>query len=169
MVRFPKAYTMVIDEQVKAMAIKDISTCGADEFVAKACVCLDCSRIKDDMRMMQTIGTPYQYEVSRTLYGINYALEQGWIDENKRDEYVSKLVALHKRNLKYEEDNPPIIYDKKKGLKKTTRTTRKKAKEGTLDGFEKPKKEKTQSAAQLNAQARAKLISKLKINIYDII
>lgn len=165
MVRFPKAYTMVIDEQVKAMAIKDISTCGADEFVTKACVRLDCSRIKDDMRMMQTIGTPYQYEVSRTLYGINYALEQGWIDENKRDEYVSKLVALHKRNLKYEEDNPPIVYDKKKGLKKTTRTTRKKAKEGTLEGFEKPKKEKTQSAAQLNAQARAKLISKLKINI----
>lgn len=169
MVRFPKAYTMVIDEQVKAMAIKDISTCGADEFVTKACVRLDCSRIKDDMRMMQTIGTPYQYEVSRTLYGINYALEQGWIDENKRDEYVSKLVALHKRNLKYEEDNPPIVYDKKKGLKKTTRTTRKKAKEGTLEGFEKPKKEKTQSAAQLNAQARAKLISKLKINIYDTI
>lgn len=165
MVRFPKAYTMVIDEQVKAMAIKDVSTCGADEFVTKACVRLDCSRIKDDMRMMQTIGTPYQYEVSRTLYGINYALEQGWIDENKRDEYVSKLVALHKRNLKYEEDNPPIVYDKKKGLKKTTRTTRKKAKEGTLEGFEKPKKEKIQSASQLNAQARAKLISKLKINI----
>lgn len=165
MVRFPKAYTMVIDEQVKAMAIKDISTCGADEFVAKAYVRLDCSRIKDDMRMMQTIGTPYQYEVSRTLHGINYALEQGWIDENKRDEYVSKLVALHKRNLKYEEDNPPIVYDKKKGLKKTTRTTRKKAKEGTLDGFEKPKKEKAPSAAQLNAQARAKLISKLKIKL----
>lgn len=165
MVKFPKAYTMVIDEQVKAMAIKDISTCGADEFVTKACVRLDCSRIKDDMRMMQTIGTPYQYEVSRTLHGINYALEQGWIDENKRDEYVSKLVALHKRNLKYEKDNPPIVYDKKKGLKKTTRTTRKKAKEGTIEGFEKPKKEKAPSAAQLNAQARAKLISKLKINI----
>lgn len=165
MVRFPKAYTMQIDEQVQAMAVKDVSTFGADEFVTKACVRLDCSRIMDNMRMMQTIGTPYQYEVSRTLYGINYALEQGWIDENKRDEYVSKLVALHKRNLKYEEDNPPIVYDKKKGLKKTTRTTRKKAKEGTLEGFEKPKKEKTQSAAQLNAQARAKLISKLKINI----
>lgn len=165
MVRFPKAYTMVIDEQVKAMAIKDISTYGVDKFVAKACVRLDCSRIKDNMRMMQTIGTPYQYEVSRTLHGINYAFEQGLIDENKRDEYVSKLVALHKRNLKYEEDNPPVVYDKKKGLNKTTRTTRKKAKEGTLEGFEKPKKEKTQSAAQLNAQARAKLISKLKINI----
>ena len=156
---------MQIDEQVQAMAVKDVSTCGADEFVTKACVRLDCSRIMDNMRMMQTIGIPYQYEVSRTLYGINYALEQGWIDENKRDEYVSKLVALHKRNLKYEEENPPIIYDKKKGLKKTTRTTKKKAKEGTLEGFEKPKKEKTQSAAQLNAQARAKLISKLKINI----
>lgn len=165
MIRFPKKYTMVVDEQVQAMAVKDVSTCGADEFVAKACVRLDCSRIKDDMRMMQTIGTPYKYEITRTLIGIDYALQQGWIDENKKDEYVSKLVALHKRNLKYEEDNPPIIYDKKKGLKKTTRSTIKKAKEGTLDGFEKPKKEKAPSAAQLNAQARAKLISKLKIKL----
>ena len=165
MINFPKKYTMVVDEQVQAMAIKDVSTCGADEFVAKACVRLDCSRIKDDMRMMQTIGTPYKYEATRTLIGIDYALQQGWIDENKKDEYVSKLVALHKRNLKYEEDNPPIIYDKKKGLKKTTRTTRKKAKEGTLEGFEKPKKEKAPTAAQLNAQARAKLISKLKIKL----
>lgn len=156
---------MNIDEQVKAMAIKDVSTFGADEFVAKACVRLDCSRIINNMRLMQTIGIPYKYEVGRTLYGINYALEQGWIDENKRDEYVSKLVALHKRNLKYEEENPPIIYDKKKGLKKTTRTTRKKAKEGTLEGFERPKKEKAPTAAQLNAQARAKLISKLKIKL----
>ena len=165
MIRFPKKYTMVIDEQVQAMAIKDVSTCGADEFFAKACVRLDCSRIVNDMRIMQTIGTPYRYEVSRTLYGIDYALEQGWIDENKRDEYISKLVALHKRNLKYEGDNPPIIYNKKKGVKKTTRTTRKKAKEGTLEGFEKPKKEKAPTAAQLNAQARAKLISKLKIKL----
>lgn len=156
---------MNIDEQVKAMAIKDVSTFGADEFVTKACVRLDCSRIVNDMRMMQTIGTPYQYEVGRTLYGIDYALEQDWIDENKRDEYISKLVALHKRNLKYEKDNPPIIYDKKKGVKKTTRTTRKKAKEGTLEGFEKSKKEKVPTAAQLNAQARAKLISKLKIKL----
>lgn len=165
MIKFPKKYTMVLDEQVQAMAVKDVNTCGADEFVAKACVRLDCSRIKDDMRMMQTIDTPYKYEVTRTLIGIDYALQQGWIDENKKDEYVSKLVALHKRNLKYEEDNPPIIYDKKKGVKKTTRTTRKKAKEGTLEGFEKPKKEKAPTAAQLNAQARAKLISKLKIKL----
>lgn len=165
MINFPKKYTMVVDEQVKAMAIKDVSTCGTDEFVTKACVRLDCSRIEDDMRMMQTIGTPYKYEATRTLIGIDYALQQGWIDENKKDEYVSKLVALHKRNLKYEEDNPPIVYDKKKGLKKTTRTTRKKAKEATIEGFEKPKKEKAPSAAQLNAQARAKLISKLKIKL----
>lgn len=165
MIRFPKKYTMVVDEQVQAMAVKDVSTCGADEFFNKACVRLDCSRIVNDMRIMQTIGTPYKYEVTRTLIGIDYALQQGWIDENKKDEYVSKLVALHKRNLKYEVDNPPIIYEKKKDVKKTTRTTRKKAKEGTLEGFEKPKKEKAPTAAQLNAQARAKLISKLKINL----
>ena len=165
MIRFPKKYTMVVDEQVQAMAVKDVSTCGADEFFNKACVRLDCSRIINDMRIMQTIGTPYKYEVTRTLIGIDYALQQGWIDENKKNEYVSKLVALHKRNLKYEVDNPPIIYEKKKGVKKTTRTIRKKVKEGTLEGFEKPKKEKAPTAAQLNAQARAKLISKLKINL----
>lgn len=165
MIKFPKKYTMIVDEQVQAMAVKDVSTCGADEFFAKACVRLDCSRIKDGMRMMQTIGTPYKYEATRTLIGIDYALQQGWIDENKKDEYVSKLVALHKRNLKYEEDNPPIIYGKKKGVKKTTRTARKKTKEATIEGFEKPKKEKAPSAAQLNAQARAKLISKLKIKL----
>ena len=165
MIKFPKKYTMELDEQVKAIIRKDIARKGIESYISYEFIRLDCSRVLNNMRMMQTIGTPYQYEVSRTLYGINYALEQGWIDENKRDEYISKLVALHKRNLKYEEDNPPIIYDKKKGLNKTTRTTRKKAKEGTLEGFEKPKKEKTQTAAQLNAQARAKLISKLKINI----
>ena len=165
MIRFPKKYTMVVDEQVQAMAVKDVSTCGADEFFNKACVRLDCSRIVNDMRIMQTIGTPYKYEVTRTLIGIDYALQQGWIDENKKNEYVSKLVALHKRNLKYEVDNPPIIYEKKKDVKKTTRTIRKKVKEGTLEGFEKPKKEKAPTAAQLNAQARAKLISKLKINL----
>lgn len=165
MVRFPKVYTMEIDEQVEAMAIKDVDAYGVDDFVAKACVYLDCSRIINNMRMMQTIGTPYRYNVARTLCGINYAFQHGQIDENKRDEYVSKLVTLHKRNLKYEEENPPIIYDKKKGLKKTTRTTRKKAKEGTLEGFEKPKKAKAPTAKQINAQVRAKFLSNLKINI----
>lgn len=165
MIKFPKKYIMEIDEQVKAMVRKDIAQKGIETYVADEFVRLDCSRVLDNMRMMQTIGTPYKYESSRLLYGIDYALKEGLIDENKRDEFESKLVALHKRNLKYEEENPPIIYVKKKGVRKTTRTTKKKAKEGTIEGFEKPKKEKAPTAAQLNAQARAKLISKLKINL----
>ena len=167
MIDFPisKRYIIPLDDNVKRICSNSVAEYGIDKAIEIQLHYLDCTRIVNGLRLMQTIGTPYQYEVSRTLYGINYALEQGWIDENKRDEYVSKLVALHKRNLKYEEDNPPIIYDKKKGLNKTTRTTRKKAKEGTLEGFEKPKKEKAPTAAQLNAQARAKLISKLKIKL----
>ena len=165
MIKFPKKYTMELDEQVKAIIRKDIARKGIESYMSYEFIRLDCSRVLDNMRMMQTIGTPYKYESARVLYGIDYALEEGLIDETKRDEFESKLVALHKRNLKYEEDNPPIIYDKKKGVKKTTRTTRKKAKEGTLEGFEKPKKEKAPTAAQLNAQARAKLISKLKIKL----
>ena len=158
-------YNIELDKFDIKMLNNEVVEKGVENYLSLLLVYLDCSRIINNMRMMQTIGTPYKYEVTRTLYGISYALEQGWIDENKRDEYVSKLVALHKRNLKYEEDNPPIIYDKKKGLNKTTRTTRKKVKEGTLEGFEKHKKEKAPTAAQLNAQARAKLISKLKIKL----
>lgn len=165
MIKFPKKYIMELDEQVKSMIRNGIVQKGIETYISDEFVRLDCSRVLDNMRMMQTIGTPYKYENAHVLYGIDYALEEGLIDENKRDEFESKLVALHKRNLKYEEDNPPIIYDKKKGLKKTTRTTRRKAKEGTIEGFEKPKKEKAPTAAQLNAQARAKLISKLKINL----
>lgn len=164
MIKFPKKYTMKLDEQVEAMAKKDVAQQGIETYVSKELVRLDCSRVLDNMRMMQTIGTPYKYEASRLLVGIEYALDEGLIDENKRNEYESKLVALHKRNLKYEEDNPPQIYEKK-GSRKTTRTIKKKAKEGTLEGFEKPKKEKAPTAAQLNAQARAKLISKLKIKL----
>ena len=164
MIKFPKKYTMKLDEQVEVMAKKDVAQQGIETYVSKELVRLDCSRVLDNMRIMQTIGTPYKYEASRLLVGIEYALDEGLIDENKRNEYESKLVALHKRNLKYEEDNPPQIYEKK-GSRKTTRTTRKKAKEGTLEGFEKPKKEKAPTAAQLNAQARAKLISKLKIKL----
>ena len=165
MIKFPKKYTMELDEQVKSMIRNGIAQKGIETYISDEFVRLDCSRVLDNMRMMQTIGIPYKYESAHVLYGINYALEEGLIDENKRDEFESKLVALHKRNLKYEEENPPIIYDKKKGLKKTTRTTRRKAKEGTIEGFEKLKKEKAPTAAQLNAQARAKLISKLKINL----
>lgn len=157
MVEFPKKYTMTIDKDVQTMAIKDVNTYGIDDFVDKACIRLDCSRKLDDMRLMQTIGTPYPYEVSRTLCGINYALEQGLIDNNQHDEYVSKLVALHKRNLKYEEENPPIVYDKSKKVK-NTRTSRKKP-------VEDKSKDKSPTAAQLNAQARANLIAKLKIRI----
>uniref|UniRef100_A0AAU8MHP6 Uncharacterized protein n=1 Tax=Geladintestivirus 4 TaxID=3233136 RepID=A0AAU8MHP6_9CAUD len=165
MVKFPKEYTMPIGNDIKSMAAKDIEACGVDEFIAKACKRLDCSRIINNMRMMQTIGVPYKYETSRTLHGLYYYLVEGNIDQKKYDECISKLVALHKRNLKYEEENPPIIYDKKKGLKKTTRTTRKKAKEGILEGFEKPKKEKAPTAKQINAQVRAKFLSNLKINL----
>lgn len=162
MIGIPKKYTMPIDDAVKGMARKDAINSGVDEFMKKACLHLDCSRIIDNMRMMQTIGTPYQYEISRTIHGLDCLLEEHYIDENKYNECISKLVALHKRNIKYEKDNPPIIYDKKKGLKKSTRTTRKKAKEGTLEGFEKPKKP---TAKEVKAQLRADFISKLKINI----
>ena len=75
--------------------------------------------------------------------------------------FRSRLVQLHKDNLKYEETNPPIIYDKSKKVK-NARTPRKKAKEATLEGFEKPKRT---TAKSLNADIKAAILGNIKLKI----
>ena len=81
---------------------------------------------------MQTIGTPYQYEKSKLAYMLDIYLSDD--EEDKLSLYYNKIAEIHKANLKYEKDNPPIIYDKSKKVK-NARTTRKKAKEATIVVF----------------------------------
>ena len=61
------------------------------------------------------------------------------LDNDKYSEYENKLISLHIKNLDYEKENPPIIYDKKgfNELKsKTNKHPRKrKVKEQTIPGF----------------------------------
>lgn len=157
----PKKYILVVDEQVRAMAKADVIKYGIAHVVTSALVRLDCSRVLDGMRMMQTIGTPYTYELGRLCAALEYAHSEGLIDDNQLESYVAYIRKRHKDNIKYEKDNPPIVYDKKTKVK-NSRKSRAKAKEGTLEGFEKPKKV---SAKQINAEARSKFLKGLKINI----
>lgn len=156
----PKKLYIILDDDVQGMVEKDVVNKGIDKYIQDELVRCDCSRIVDGMRLMQTIGMPYRYEISRLVAGIQYALNNNLIDDDKAKEYKSKLEALHRRNLKYEETNPPIIYDKKKRTTASRTTKKKKAVEGTLKGFE-----KAPTAKQINAQVRANLLANLKLGV----
>lgn len=155
----PKKYTMQLDNIDKKLCSGYVARLGIDEAIESQFKRLDCSRVKDGLRLMQTIGVPYTYEMSKLAFILYTYLSED--EEDKLKAYLDRLVQLHKDNLKYEETNPPIVYDKSKKVK-NARTPRKKAKEATLEGFEKPKRT---TAKSLNADIKAAILGNIKLKI----
>lgn len=155
----PKKYTMQLDNIDKKLCSGYVARLGIDGAIESQFKRLDCSRVKDGLRLMQTIGVPYTYEMSKLAFILYTYLSED--EEDKLKAYLDRLVQLHKDNLKYEETNPPIVYDKSKKVK-NARTPRKKAKEATLEGFEKPKRT---TAKSLNADVKAAILGNIKLKI----
>jgi hypothetical protein len=155
----PKKYTMQLDNIDKKLCSGYVARLGIDGAIESQFKRLDCSRVKDGLRLMQTIGVPYTYEMSKLAFILYTYLSED--EEYKLKTYLDRLVQLHKDNLKYEETNPPIVYDKSKKVK-NARTPRKKAKEATLEGFEKPKRT---TAKSLNADIKAAILGNIKLQI----
>ena len=155
----PKKYTMQLDNIDKKLCSGYVARLGIDGAIESQFKHLDCSRVKDGLRLMQTIGVPYTYEMSKLAFILYTYLSED--EEDKLKAYLDRLVQLHKDNLKYEEANPPIVYDKSKKVK-NARTPRKKAKEATLEGFEKPKRT---TAKSLNADIKAAILGNIKLQI----
>lgn len=156
----PKKYTMALDSRVKAICKNNVTKYGIEKAIEHQFKYLDCSRVKDGLRLMQTIGVPYIYEMSKLAFILYTYLSDK--KEDKLKVYLDKLKKLHEANLKYEEENPPIVYDECKKVK-NARTTRKKVlKEATLEGFEKPKKV---TAKSLRTDVRAAILSGIKLTI----
>lgn len=155
----PKKYTMQLDNIDKKLCSGYVARLGIDGAIESQFKRLDCSRVKDGLRLMQTIGVPYTYEMSKLAFILYTYLSED--EEDKLKTYLDRLVQLHKDNLKYEETNPPIVYDKSKKVK-NARTPRKKAKEATLEGFEKPKRT---TAKSLNADIKAAILGNIKLQI----
>lgn len=155
----PKKYTMQLDNIDKKLCSGYVARLGIDGAIESQFKRLDCSRVKDGLRLMQTIGVPYTYEMSKLAFILYTYLSED--EEDKLKTYLNRLVQLHKDNLKYEETNPPIVYDKSKKVK-NARTPRKKAKEATLEGFEKPKRT---TAKSLNADIKAAILGNIKLQI----
>lgn len=159
MIDFPisKRYIIPLDDNVKRICSNSVAEYGIDKAIENQLHYLDCTRIVNGLRLMQTIGTPYQYEMSKLAYMLDTYLSD---DEDKLSLYYNKIAEIHKANLKYEKDNPPIIYDKSKKVK-NARTTRKKVKEATIDEFENIKIQQK----SLNADIRKAILGNIKLKI----
>lgn len=153
-----KRYIIPLDDSVKRICSNSVAEYGIDKAIENQLHYLDCTRIVNGLRLMQTIGTPYQYEMSKLAYILDTYLSDD--EEDKLSLYYNKIVEIHKANLKYEKDNPPIIYDKSKKVK-NARTTRKKVKEATIDGFENSKIQQK----SLNADIRKAILGNIKLKI----
>lgn len=152
-----KRYIIPLDDNVKRICSNSVAEYGIDKAIENQLHYLDCTRIVNGLRLMQTIGTPYQYEMSKLAYMLDTYLSD---DEDKLSLYYNKIAEIHKANLKYEKDNPPIIYDKSKKVK-NARTTRKKVKEATIDEFENIKIHQK----SLNADIRKAILGNIKLKI----
>lgn len=153
-----KRYIIPLDDNVKRICSNSVAEYGIDKAIENQLHYLDCTRIVNGLRLMQTIGTPYQYEMSKLAYMLDTYLSDD--DEDKISLYYNKIAEIHKANLKYEKDNPPIIYDKSKKVK-NARTTRKKVKEATIDEFENIKIHQK----SLNADIRKAILGNIKLKI----
>ena len=152
-----KRYIIPLDDNVKRICSNSVAEYGIDKAIEIQLHYLDCTRIVNGLRLMQTIGTPYQYEMSKLAYMLDTYLSD---DEDKISLYYNKIAEIHKANLKYEKDNPPIIYDKSKKVK-NARTTRKKVKEATIDGFENSKIQQK----SLSSDIRKAILGNIKLKI----
>ena len=130
-------YIIPLDDSDHRMIDQRVAEKGIQGYLNQQLIYLDCSRILQGMRMMQTIGYPYQREISSYLYALEKYLKE---EEDKYDYYSVVLMDRHFANLKYEKSNPPIWYGGKKAKDKWDKEhgkhpRRKKSIEGTLPGM----------------------------------
>lgn len=142
-----KEYHTDLDAIDKSMIDKNVAEKGIENYLNQQLIYLDCSRIKDGMRMMQTIGYPYKREITSYLY----ALEEFQDDPDYCKYWIDKLLECHKANLEYEKENPPVWYD---GKPKKSNKRKPKAKEG--DMF--PEETKKAKISKAEAKLKAKLL-----------
>lgn len=139
-----KKYYTDLDEFDRAMIDKRVEEKGIEEYLNQQLVYLDCSRVIDGMRMMQTIGYPYKREICSYIYAVEMHAVHKHTWENR-------LIERHNANIEYEKENPPVWYD---GKPKKSTTRKRKVKEG--DMF--PEETKKAKVSKAEAKLKAKLL-----------
>lgn len=148
-------YVVDISRRIKGID-SDVAKIGVDEAFAKQLHYLDCTRWNKahTYRLIQTIDYTYMFEMSVALH-IIYANP-----DDKTEEREQALLDRHYKNLEYENDNPPVVYDKKRGLQTNKFKARTKAKRTTR----KPR----ESSASRKLKEHIAKINKLSFKIKSI-
>lgn len=115
-------YITSLDDSDHKMIDQRVAEKGIEGYLNQQLVYLDCSRIIQGMRMMQTIGYPYQREITFYLYALEHqheilATKECNKTEVNKDEWIDKLLKLHAANVEYEKEHPPVWYGGKKAKK----------------------------------------------------
>ena len=141
-----KKYHTDLDECDKNMIDKKVAEKGIEGYLNQQLIYLDCSRILQGMRMMQTIGYPYKREISSYVYALDVS---NFEDKGQVSIWKNKLIERHKANIEYEKENPPIWYGDKS--KKST-TRKRKYKEADMFSEETKKAKISKAEAKLAAK-----------------
>ena len=161
-----KDYLIELDKSDINILNQEVVEKGVEGYLSLLLVYLDCSRIINNMRMMQTIGYPYRRTITETIFTI-----KNYVEENKQDEYFERLLKRHSDNLEYEQTNPPIWYGTEKDRRKyekqyggnnSSKPKRKRTKQQDVDFPDIPKK---QTAAEKKLAARVAKINALSFKI----
>lgn len=152
-----KKYYTNLDNIDKKFINDNVADKGIEQYLNQQLVYLDCSRIINGMRMMQTIGYPYKKEICSYIYVLE-SLDVSAID---KELWINKLIELHNANIEYEKENPPIWYDNKS---KKVNKRKPKIKEG--DMF--PEEIKKNKMNKVEAKLKAKLISNISFGNFKL-
>ena len=149
-----KVYLTELDSVDKNIIDNRVAEKGIECYLSQQLIYLDCSRIVKGMRMMQTVGYPYKREISSYFYALDKFIGSNEYSNPDNDEiyeyHLNKLIELHKANLEYEKENPPIIYDELKHKKGNKRKP--KVKEGDMFPEETKKAKLSKAEAKLAAK-----------------
>lgn len=138
-------YITTLDDADKQIIDNRVADKGIEQYLNQQLIYLDCSRVLQGMRMMQTIGYPYQREISSYLYAletqVNFlTVEDSDVSKFNKQEWIDKLLERHQTNLEFEKENPPVWYGGKKAKDKWDKEhgkhpRRKKVSEQTIPGM----------------------------------
>lgn len=95
----PKKYIKPLDSITKELINNQVNKYGVLKVIENHFIYLDCTRVRDGLRLMQTIGHPYIYTISCLLYLLNT-----YVKENDLQKYYDRLDKLHKANIEYEKN-----------------------------------------------------------------
>lgn len=90
----------------------EIEKNGKDKTFENHLKLLDCTRMVDGMRMQQTIGYVYMSDMTHIMHIIQEYFK------GEEDAKIQEVLDMHKRNLEYEQENPPIVYGGEKEKRK---------------------------------------------------